>query len=428
MRRRHFITSTIGAGLLAGATASGAASTDASGGGALAPGGGPATPQDKPANPFSSRIVPITKEERSRRIEKARRRMSGTGIDALILEGGTTMRYFTGVRWGRSERTFLMVLPSAGEPWYISPKFEESRALEQVSPSPLYTWEEDESPFDLLRTAMRDRGMAIATVALEESTRYFVTEGIGKALSSAKVVNGTPVTAECRAVKSGAELALMQVANDITAEVYRKSVPQLKPGMTEGEFGSIISTTFSGFGVSGGALVLFGEASAHPHGLEKESVLREGDIVLIDGGCGVEGYSSDVTRTTVLGAPTDRMKTVFDAVLRSQRAGLKAARPGVAGEAIDAAARRVVDEAGFGPGYTRFTHRLGHGIGMEGHEWFYLVRGNTRPEQAGDVHSNEPGIYLPGEFGVRIEDEMVITQDGARLMLPSPSGLESMFG
>lgn len=418
MRRRQFISSTIGAGILAGSAVPDTIAAAI-----------PRTaPQDKPANPFSPRIVPITGEERGKRLDKARRLMASAGIDALILEGGTTMRYFTGVRWGRSERSFLMVLPGSGEPWYVAPKFEESRALEQVSPSPLYTWEEDESPFDLLRKAMRERGMASATVALEESTRYFITEGIGKSLSSATVVNGTPVTAECRAVKSGAEIALMQVANDITAEVYRKSVPQLRPGMTEGEFGGIISREFSAFGVSGGALVLFGEASAHPHGLEKESVLREGDIVLIDGGCGVEGYSSDVTRTTVLGTPTARMTSIFDAVLRAQEAGLKAARPGVTGESIDAAARRVIDEAGFGPGYRYFTHRLGHGIGMEGHEWFYLVRGNTRPEQAGDVHSNEPGIYIPGEFGVRIEDEMVITEEGATLMLPSPTGLGSMFG
>jgi Xaa-Pro dipeptidase len=422
MRRRHFITSTIGAGFLAGVSAPGRLPAAAQ---PSAPAG---TKQDVPANPFTARIKPIGNEERAARLDKARRLMAAAGIDALVLEGGTTMRYFTGVRWGRSERTFLMVLPSSGEPWYISPKFEESRALEQVSPSPLYTWEEDESPFDLLRTAMRDRGMASATVALEESTRYFVSEGVGKGLASAKVVNGTPVTAECRAIKSSAELSLMQVANDITAEVYRNAVPRLKPGMTEGEFGRIVSKGFTDLGVSGGALVLFGEAAAHPHGLEKESVLREGDIVLVDGGCTVEGYASDVTRTTVLGTPTDRMVKVFDAVLRSQQAGLKAARPGVPGEAIDAAARKVIDEAGFGPGYRYFTHRLGHGIGLEGHEWFYLVRGNTRPEQAGDVHSNEPGIYLPGEFGVRIEDEMVITEDGAKLMLPSPSSLGSMFG
>ncbi len=415
MRRRDFLTTTLGAGLLTGVTPalSGPAATPA---------------QDKAANPFAGRIVPIGAEERTLRLEKARRLMALEGIDALLLEGGTTLRYFTGVRWGRSERAFLMVLPSKGEPWFIAPKFEESRAAEQVASSPLYTWEEDESPYDILRKAMQERGMAAATIGIEETTRYFVSEGVGGGLGAVKIVNGTPVTAGCRAVKSPAEIALMQVANDITAEVYRQAVPMLKPGMTEREFGRIVSKAFSEFGVSGGALVLFGEASAHPHGLEKESTLREGDIVLIDGGCTVEEYVSDVTRTTVLGKPTDRMVNIFDAVLRAQQAALRSAGPGIPAEAIDAAARKVIDEAGFGPDYRYFTHRLGHGIGMEGHEWFYLVRGNTRPETTGETHSNEPGIYIPGEFGVRIEDEMVITEDGARLMLPSPSGLGSMFG
>lgn len=420
MKRRQFIGSTIGAGLVAGFPRSDAAPAPAGGPGGAA--------QDAASNPFGPRIVPIGTPERAARIEKARRLMAAGGVDALLLEGGVTMRYFTGVRWGRSERAFLMVLPASGDPWFLAPKFEESRALEQLAPAPLYTWEEDESPFELLKRAMRERGMSTSVVALEESTRWFVAEGVGKSLSSAKIVSGTPVTAECRAVKSEAEVALMQAANDITAEVYRKSVPQLRPGMTEREFGRIISKEFSAFGVNGGALVLFGEASAHPHGLEKEHTLREGDIVLIDGGCTVEEYVSDVTRTTVLGKPTGRMEAIFETVLRSQQAGLRAARPGVPAEEIDAAARKVIDDAGFGPGYRHFTHRLGHGIGMEGHEWFYLVRGNTRPERAGDVHSNEPGIYLPGEFGVRIEDEMLITEDGAKLLLPSPAGLGEMFG
>ncbi len=415
MRRRDFITTTIGAGILTGVAPA-------------LPQSAPAPAQEKGGNPFAPRFIPIGPEERTLRLEKARRLMASAGIDALILEGGTTLRYFTGARWGRSERSFLMVLPSRGEPWFLAPKFEESRAAEQVAPSPLYTWEEDESPYDILRKVMTDRGMGASTIALEESTRYFVTEGIANRLSSAKIVNGTPVTAGCRAVKSPAEIALMQTANDITAEVYRQSVPLLKPGMTEREFGRILSKKFSDFGASGGALVLFGEASAHPHGLEKEGTLREGDIVLIDGGCTVEEYVSDVTED-------DRPRHADGADDEGVRH--RPARP--AGGPASRAARRTGRgdrrrrpdrhrRGGFGPGYRYFTHRLGHGIGMEGHEWFYLVRGNSRPETAGETHSNEPGIYIPGEFGVRIEDEMVITEDGARLMLPSPSGLGSMFG
>ncbi len=424
MRRRDFITNTLGAGLLSGI------GTALAGPAAAGPADGAANPPppEKPAVPPAGKALPIDAAERAGRIEKARRLMAAQGIDALLLEGGMTMRYFTGVRWGRSERAFLMVLPAKGDPWFIAPKFEESRAAEQVAPSPLYTWEEDQSPYDVLKQAMLGRGMATATVGLEETTRFFVTEGAGRIFGAATIVNGTPVTAGCRSVKSPAEIALMQQANGITAEVFSASVPMLKPGMTEREFGRVISKNFSDRGVSGGALVLFGEASAHPHGLEKESVLREGDIVLIDGGCTVEDYVSDVTRTIVFGSPTGRMSAVFDAVLRAQAAALRAAGPGVTAQAIDAAARDVVTASGFGPDYRYFTHRLGHGIGMEGHEWYYLVRGSDRPEMPGDVHSNEPGIYIPGEFGVRIEDEMVITEDGARLMLPSPSGLTSMFG
>jgi Xaa-Pro dipeptidase len=415
MRRRKFIATAIGAGMLtklAPAAAGWPRSQDAG----------------TPASRYAGRIVPITADERAARVEKARRLMKEAGMDLLILEGGTTMRYFAGVRWGRSERTFLMVLPADGGPWYIAPKFEESRANEQVAPAPLYTWEEDESPFDLLARVASDRGLATATVGLEESVRYFVTEGVGRAMASAKIVNGTAVTAECRGIKSDAELALMQVANDITAEVFTHAVTKLREGMKQSELGGLISKKYSEYGVSGGALVLFGKASAHPHGLVEDTVLAGGDIVLIDGGCTVADYQSDVTRTTVFGKPTDRMKTVFDAVRNAQTEGLRAARPGVSAESIDAAARKVIVDAGFGPGYRYLTHRLGHGIGMEGHEWFYLVRGNTRPEKAGEVHSNEPGIYIPGEFGIRIEDEMVITADGARLMLPPPASLGEIFG
>jgi Xaa-Pro dipeptidase len=415
MQRRKFITTAIGAGVLTRIFHGPAAAH-------------PLQDPAAPRSPFADRITPITPAERASRVEKARGLMGKAGIDLLVMEGGTTMNYFTGVRWGRSERAFLMALPSTGEPWYIAPKFEESRATEQVNPAPLYTWEENESPFALLAGVAAERGMATATVGLEESVRYFITEGIGGALRSAKIVSGTPVTAECRAVKSGAELALMQVANDITAEVFRHALTTLRPGMKERELGAIISKKFSDYGVGGGALVLFGRAAAHPHGLEVESTLAEGDIVLIDGGCSAEGYQSDVTRTTVFGTPTDRMKKVFDIVLAAQAAGLRAARPGVSAESIDAAARKVITDAGFGPGYRYLTHRLGHGIGLEGHEWYYLVKGNTREEKPGEVHSNEPGIYLPGEFGIRIEDEMVITADGARLMLPPPASLGKIFG
>jgi Xaa-Pro dipeptidase len=319
---------------------------------------------------------------------------------------------------------FALLLPQKGDPFYIAPKFEEGRAKEQVGTARLLTWNEDESPYELIRQALKENNLLTAILGLEESTRYFVLENIQKSIPTLDIQSATPVTAGCRSVKSDHEIELMQIANDLTAEVFRSSAKQLKEGMTEGEYGKIITQEFLKSGVQGGALVLFGEASAYPHGLVKENRLRQGDIVLMDGGCMVEGYESDVTRTTVFGKPSDKMKVVWDIVRKAQAEGLKAAKPGVHAETVDAAARKVITDKGYGPGFRFFTHRLGHGIGMDGHEWFYLVGGNKRLLQPGNMFSNEPGIYIPGEFGIRIEDEMLITADGARLLLPVQESLE----
>jgi Xaa-Pro dipeptidase len=370
------------------------------------------------------RIRPITDEERRERREKAQRLMREFSIDACFFEGSVSLNYFTGVSWGRSERLFAMILPRAGEPIYVAPKFEASRAVEQIGSARLTTWEEDESPYELVKRVLWDNKLITGTIGIEESTRYFVLENLANAATTATFASATPVTAGCRSVKSDHEVELMQIANDITTEVYSAAVQMLKEGIKEREFTQTISKLFREFEVGGGALVLFGEASAHPHGLEKQQTLKEGDIVLIDGGCSVEGYASDVTRTIAFGKPTERMKNVWGIVRKAQDAALRSAKPGVAAEAVDAAARKVISDAGYGPDYAYFTHRLGHGIGMEGHEWYYLVRGSKRALEPGNVFSNEPGIYIVGEFGIRLEDEMVITADGARLMLPQAEGLE----
>lgn len=374
-----------------------------------------------------ARIKPITKEERIQRQENARKLMGDHFIDALFCEGGTSLEYLTGVKWGRSERLFGMILPKKGEPIFIAPKFEEARAAEQAGSARLFTWEEHEDPYRLIRQILEDSTLEIQTMGIEESTRHFVTEGITLGDTSVSLVSGTPVTAGCRASKSSHEIELMQIANDITAEVFKASLASLKEGLTEREFGKVISNLFTDYGVAGGALVLFGEASAYPHGLEKVHTLKENQIVLIDGGCSVEGYASDVTRTTVFGKPTEKMKEVWQVVRNAQSTALATAKPGVPAEIIDAAARKVIIDAGYGPDYKYFTHRLGHGIGMEGHEWYYLVHGNKRPVQAGNMHSNEPGIYIPGEFGIRLEDEMLITETGAKLLLPQAESLEKIF-
>lgn len=378
--------------------------------------------------PIRDRIVPIRAEERHIRQNQAKALMIENKIEAIFLEGGTSMNYFTGIHWGRSERMFACILPQQGEPVFISPKFEEARAREQVGEVKLVTWEEHESPFEVVRQILKEKNLLSANIAMEETTRYFITEGIQKTIPDIRISSASVVTAGCRSIKSAHEIELMQIANDMAAEVYKWAVPQLKEGMTEAMFASIISNGFEQFGVEGGALVLFGDASALPHGHLKENKLKQGDIVLIDGGCTVEGYESDITRTTVFGNPTKKMKTIFSIVSQAQEAALQTASlKGVRAEEVDASARKVISEAGYGPGYKYFTHRLGHGIGMDGHEWYYLVGGNKRTLMPGNMFSDEPGIYLVGEFGIRIEDELLITPEGARLLLPKAKSLEQMF-
>lgn len=375
------------------------------------------------------RIHPITAEEYQARQEQARKLMRENKIDAIFVEGGTSLSYFTGLHWWLSERLFAMVMPQTGDPFFISPKFEEGRAREKLGNTvKFYTWEEHEKPIDRIRQGMQDRNLLNATLGIEETTRYYLVEQLQQRLSTLKLVSATPVTAGCRSVKSAHEVELMQVANDITAKVYLQLQRELREGIGERELGTILTALYGEFGVEGDALVLFGEASAYPHGLTRDVKLKSGDNVLVDGGCKVEGYGSDITRTMVLGEPSAKMKQVFDIVRGAQDAALKTAKPGVPAENVDAAARKYITDHGYGPGYKYFTHRVGHGIGLDGHEWYYLVGGNTRPLVAGNMFSNEPGIYIVGEFGIRTEDEMLITDDGARLLLPQAVSLQKIFG
>ncbi len=365
---------------------------------------------------IQQRIKPISAEEYIQRQANAQKLMAENKIDAILMEGGTSLNYFTGAQWGRSERLFTLILPQKGEPMFIAPKFEEGRAKEQTGKAKLFTWEENESPYELIKQVLKDNNLLTSNFGIEETVRYFVSENLAKTIPTLHILPAMFVTAGCRSIKSEHEMELMQIANDITAEVYKVAVKQLKEGMGEREFAGIVSKLFSEFGVSGGALVLFGEASAYPHGLVKETKLKQGDIVLIDGGCTVEGYDSDITRTTVFGKSTDKMMKVWEIVSKAQNEALKTAKPKMQAELVDAAARKIITDAGYGPGYKYFTHRLGHGIGMDGHEWFYLVGGNKRELYKYNVFSNEPGIYIIGEFGIRIEDEMLITENGAKLL------------
>lgn len=396
-----------------------------------------AAPADSPIGSLKSRRAeakPISPQERRERLERARRLMAANHLDAVCIAGGTSLNYFAGFRWGNSERLFLMVIPSHGDRFFVAPAFEEGRVREQLALSAgekdarVFTWQENESPYALAASACKERGLATGRWGMEETVPFVFAGGLAKAAPAASIVSATPVTAGCRMIKSPAELSLMRLASRVTLEAYEAAWRSLKEGMTSHEFSGLIGSAYHALGFPGYASVEVGEFSALPHGSALPQAIREGSIVMIDDGCVVEGYQSDITRTFVLGKPTDKMKKIFDIVHRAQSAGLAAARPGVECQAVDAAARKVITDAGYGPGYKFFTHRLGHGLGMDGHEWPYLVGGNTLALEAGMTFSDEPGIYIPGEFGVRLEDDMHVTGSGAELLTPRSESLERPFG
>jgi Xaa-Pro dipeptidase len=289
-------------------------------------------------------------------------------------------------------------------------------------------WQEDDSPYQRIADGMKERGIAAGKIGMEETVHYVFSSGVGKAAPAAQILSATPVTAGCRMIKSDHELQLMTLANQVTLAAYEAAYLSTKEGMTQRDFAQLVSAAHTQQGFQGGAGVQVAESSALPHGSAKPQVIREGTILLMDGGCNVEGYDSDISRTVVLGKPTDKMKKVFEIVHRAQSAALAAAKPGMQCQAVDAAARKVIDDAGFGPDYKHFGHRVGHGIGMDGHEWPYLVRGNTLPLVPNMTFSDEPGVYIRGEFGVRLEDDMHITENGAELFTPQSKSLEEPFG
>jgi Xaa-Pro dipeptidase len=380
--------------------------------------------------PMTAGVAPITLDERKARIEKARRLMADNRIDAIVLEGGSSMFYYTGVRWGLSERPFAVVIPQKGELAWVTPKFEEERARELIKLSTdVRAWEEDESPYRLIAGILGDRGAGTGRVGIEERLRFFVFDGLRKELPRAEFVSADPVSAGCRMIKSPAEVALMQRANDITIAAYRAAFATLRDGMPQGELQRNISAAFSALGTSGSAMVAFGKWTAFPHGSITPQRLREGDVVLVDGGTSVDGYQSDITRTTVFGTPTQRQRDVWELEKRAQLAALGAATVGAPCEAVDAAARKVITDAGFGPDYKvpGLPHRTGHGIGLDGHEWTNLVRGNKTPLAPGMCFSDEPMITIYGEFGIRLEDCFHMTESGPKLFTELCPSIDRIF-
>ncbi|HQR33809.1 MAG TPA: Xaa-Pro peptidase family protein [Blastocatellia bacterium] len=377
-----------------------------------------------------SGVAPITDEERRARIEKAQRLMKANRIDAIYLEGGSSLFYYTGVRWGNSERMFAAVIPAQGELAWITPKFEEARARELIRfGKDIRAWEEDESPYKVVTGIFKDRGIRTGRIGMEERVRFFLFDGIRQEAKHLEYVSADPITAGCRMFKSPAEIALMQRANDITIQAFKAAAATLKEGMTQYEFGAQVSSAFRALGASGSALIGFGEYTAFPHGSIQPQKLKEGDIVLMDGGTSVEGYASDITRTFVFGKPTQRQRDIWNLERKAQDAAFAAAKVGATCESVDAAARKVITDAGFGPDYKvpGLPHRTGHGIGLDGHEWTNFVRGNKTKLQPGMCFSDEPMIAIYGEFGIRLEDCLYITENGPKFFTKQSSSIEQPF-
>ncbi len=377
-------------------------------------------------------ILPISLSERKERVAKAQRLLLKNKMEALVLESGTSLEYFTGISWWPSERTMVAVIPANGEIIYVCPGFEEARFRELITiGKKVYVWQEDESPYEQIAYAFKDGGITSGTIGIEEQTRFFIADGIRKAAPLLEYVSGDPVTIPCRMIKSAAERALMQKASDITVAAMKIGINNLKEGVSADEIAAVINKAHKEMGaIPDFALILFGEASALPHGTVKPQLLKTGDTVLMDCGCKVAGYSSDITRTIVFGSePTKRQLDIWNLEQKAQAAAFSAARIGTRCEQVDTAARKVITDAGFGPGYKLpgLPHRTGHGIGMDGHEWGNMVKGNQQLLQAGMCFSIEPTISVPGEFGVRLEDCVYMTEEGPQWFSQPATSIHEPF-
>ena len=372
-------------------------------------------------------IVRIGPEERAARIEKARRLMAGKGIDAILIEPGATMVYFTGVEWHRSERLTAAILFAKGDPVIITPFFEGPSVKETLGvPAEVRVWQEDEDPVALVAATLAER-KAAGTIGVEETVRFFASDGLQRALPHAKLVSANPVVRGCRMIKSAAEIALMKKAADVTVAAYRWTVPRIREGMTPSEVGALMTAATRKLGGDPGfALVLMGEAAAYPHGSGTPQHVREGEVVLMDCGCLVDGYQSDISRTFVPGKAGAEVRKVWDTVHEGQQVAQKAARLGRPAGSVDDAVRAYYEKQGFGPRYQLpgLSHRTGHGIGLDGHEPVNLVHNESTQLVPGMCFSNEPGLYLPGKFGVRLEDCFYMTEAGPAWFSEPPASLD----
>ena len=375
---------------------------------------------------------PISSAERLQRIAKARALMQKTGIGSIIVESGSSLDYLTGVQWHRSERLTAAVIPATGDPIIVTPFFEKPSVAETLAiPAEIRTWNEDEEPLKLVADFLRERGVAAAPVGFEETDRYFIFDRLAQQLPGLKAVSANPVVRTLRMIKSPAELALMQAANDITIRAMRHAGEAARAGMTPADFGAAIDAATSALGGSPEfALVLIDEASALPHGSHKPQIVKRGSTVLFDCGCTVHGYQSDISRTFVFGDPSAEQRKVWNQVHEGQQIAIRAAKIGAPAGSVDDAVRAAYESWGYGPGYKLpgMSHRTGHGIGMDGHEPVNLVHGETTPLASGMCFSDEPGIYIPGKFGVRLEDCWHMTEAGPKFFTQPPPSIDHPFG
>lgn len=382
--------------------------------------------------PITGAAVPISPAERLARLEKARRLMRRHGLGSVLIEPGASLDYFTGVKWWRSERLTAALIPVEGEPIVFTPFFEEPSVRESLAvPAEVRTWMEHEDPLKLVAGALRDRKVEGRPVGIEETVRFFAVDGLRKAMPRVQIRSGAPVVRGCRMVKSPAEIALMQKAAEITLAAYRHTYSRIEKGMSPAEIGAIMNgATVALGGKPEFALVLLGEASAYPHGTGKPQAVREGEVVLMDCGCTVHGYQSDISRTFVFGGEADaQQRRVWNHMRKGQDVAFAAAQVGRTAGSVDDSVRLYYESLGYGPGYKLpgTSHRTGHGIGLEGHEPVNFVRGETTPLAPGMCFSNEPGIYLPGKFGIRLEDCLYMTAAGPRWFTTPPPSIDKPF-
>jgi Xaa-Pro dipeptidase len=382
--------------------------------------------------PITTGIKPIDAAERAGRIARAQALMANAGMAAIILEPGASLDYFTGVQWWRSERVTAAIIPASGEPIIVTPFFEEPSIRQSLGiPAGVRVWQEDEDPLALLAAGLTERGAAKAQIGIEESVRFFISDGLATRLPGARMVSANAVVRACRLVKTPAEIALMQAANDVMLAALRWTHPRIKAGMKPADIAALIDSAVAALGgKSTGSGVLLGEASAYPHGSRNPQQVRTSEVVLLDCTCEVGGYAADISRSFVFGRAPDEVRRVWDIVAQGQQVAQAAATLGTPAGQVDDAVRRFYESRGFGPRYQLpgLSHRTGHGIGMDVHEPVNLVHGETTPLAPGMCFSNEPGLYLPGRFGIRLEDCFHMTESGPQWFTQPSRSLEAPFG